>query len=91
VPRPPALNDGEASANVDERDQRVEALRQRLLCGVPEALRDQSEEQHVRWLLAYLLDWHRREDKAGWWEYFRLRDPVSGSSLTQKLGNPLLQ
>jgi hypothetical protein len=21
-----------------------------------------------------LLDWHRREDKAGWWEYFRLRD-----------------
>ncbi|MGB7217798.1 MAG: AAA domain-containing protein [Vicinamibacterales bacterium] len=25
-------------------------------------------------MLAYLLDWHRREDKAGWWEYFRLRD-----------------
>ena len=29
---------------------------------------------HPRWLLAYLLDWHRREDKAEWWEYYRLRD-----------------
>jgi uncharacterized protein len=24
--------------------------------------------------LAYLVDWHRREDKSEWWEYFRLRD-----------------
>ena len=33
-----------------------------------------TREQQARWLLAYLLDWHRREDKAGWWEYYRLRD-----------------
>ncbi|MDP1532847.1 MAG: AAA domain-containing protein, partial [Rubrivivax sp.] len=26
------------------------------------------------WLLAYLVDWHRREINAEWWEYFRLRD-----------------
>ncbi len=45
-----------------------------MLDGVPEARANQSEEQHARWLLAYLLDCHRREDKAGWWEYFRLRD-----------------
>ena len=31
-------------------------------------------DQQARWLLAYLLDWHRREDKASWWEYFRLLD-----------------
>ncbi len=73
VPRP-TPNEGEASQRVDERAQRVEALRQRLLIGVPEARADQSDEQHARWLLAYLLDWHRREDKAAWWEYFRLRD-----------------
>ncbi len=36
--------------------------------------RTASDEQQARWLLAYLLDWHRREDKAGWWEYYRLRD-----------------
>ena len=33
-----------------------------------------DEDQQARWLLAYLLDWHRREDKAGWWEYFQLLD-----------------
>lgn len=73
VPRP-TPEQGEAPAKVDERAQRVAALRAQLLDGVPEARADQSEEQHARWLLAYLLDWHRREDKAGWWEYFRLRD-----------------
>jgi uncharacterized protein len=73
VPRP-APQPGEASENVDERAQRVAALRARLLEGVPEARDDRSDEQQARWLLAYLLDWHRREDKAGWWEYFRLRD-----------------
>ena len=26
------------------------------------------------WLLAHMLDWHRREEKAPWWEYFRLRE-----------------
>ena len=33
-----------------------------------------TDEQQTRWLLAYLLDWHRREDKVAWWEYYRLRD-----------------
>jgi uncharacterized protein len=45
-----------------------------LLDGVAEAPADQTEEEHARWLLAYLLDFHRREDKAKWWEYYRLRD-----------------
>ena len=27
---------------------------------------------HPRWLLAYLVDWHRREVNAEWWEFFRL-------------------
>lgn len=27
---------------------------------------------HARWLLAQLLTWHRREDKASWWRYFHL-------------------
>jgi uncharacterized protein len=28
----------------------------------------------AHWLLANLLDWHRRGSKADWWEYFRLKD-----------------
>ena len=73
VPRP-TPQEGEASEKIDERAQRVAALRTRLVDGVPDALADQTEEQHGRWLLAYLLDFHRREDKAKWWEYYRLRD-----------------
>ena len=37
-----------------------------------DAIEEVAEE--ARWLLAYLLDWHRREDKASWWDYFRLLD-----------------
>jgi uncharacterized protein len=31
-----------------------------------------SPAEHARWLLAQLLDWHRREDKAFWWRFFEL-------------------
>jgi len=71
VPRP-ELSAGEASERVDERARRVEALRGRLLEGVPVDRALRNAEQQARWLLAYLLDWHRREDKATWWEYYRL-------------------
>ncbi len=71
VPRP-ALEEGEASEELDERAQRVADLRTRLLAGVPDARAERTQEQHGRWLLAYLLDFHRREDKANWWEYYRL-------------------
>ncbi len=73
MPRPEP-KEGDASEKVDDRARRVAALRARLLTGVPDARTEQTDEQHARWLLAYLLDWHRREDKAGWWEYYRLRD-----------------
>jgi len=69
-----ALDDKEPPPAVDERARRVDALRARLLANIPETRADRSPEQQGRWLLAYLLDYHRREDKAGWWEYFRLCD-----------------
>ena len=56
VPKP-----GEASEPLDEKQQRVAGLRLQLL----------GEESEARYLLAYLLDYHRREDKAEWWDYFR--------------------
>jgi uncharacterized protein len=71
VPRPEA-KDGAASESVDERAQRVEALRARLLDGVPVARIGRDEDQQARWLLAYMLDWHRREAKQGWWKYYQL-------------------
>ena len=73
VPRPQP-KDGAASENVTEREQRVRALRARLLEGVSLEPGTRDADQEARWLLAYLLDWHRREDKASWWDYFRLLD-----------------
>ena len=72
LPRPDPA-DSEPSAEVDERQQRVDALMGRLLDGVPEEATDRSEEQQARWLLAHLLDWHRREAKVAWWEFYRLQ------------------
>ncbi|MPY91427.1 MAG: TM0106 family RecB-like putative nuclease [Luteitalea sp.] len=71
VPRPQP-KDREASGNVTEREQRVEALRANLLEGVPLEAKARDVDQQARWLLAYLLDWHRRENRAAWWEYYRL-------------------
>ena len=33
---------------------------------------ERSPEQQARFALAHMMEFHRREDKAGWWEYFRL-------------------
>lgn len=71
VPRPPATDDA-PSDRVTALDQECETLRRKLLEGVPDSERDRTQEQHVRWMLAYLIDWHRREEKADWWEFFRL-------------------
>lgn len=73
VPRPP-LSSGEASENVSELEAQVQTFRVRLLDGVPLEPDARTEEQGARWLLAWLLDWHRRENRAQWWEYYRLRD-----------------
>ena len=63
---------GEASEGVAaaqaETLRRVEALSD----GVPADLAERTPDQSGRWLLAQLLDWHRRNDKPAWWEYFRL-------------------
>ena len=70
----PAPKKGDASQQVSELEQRQDATRVRLLQSLaPEAIKPEHA-QHPNWQLAYLLDWHRREDKAGWWEFYRLRD-----------------
>ena len=83
VPRP-APKEGTAPEKVDERARKVQALVGKLTDGVPQDRADRNEEQQARWLLAQLLDWHRREDKAPWWEFFRLRDLSEDELLDEK-------
>jgi predicted RecB family nuclease len=73
VPRP-IVQDGTPSENVGYRQARVAAMIAQLTRDVPADERLRSADQAARWLLANLLDWHRREDKVAYWEMFRLRE-----------------
>jgi predicted RecB family nuclease len=71
IERPPP-GKADPSAAISARQERINALVGRLTVGVPADLHDRDADQHARWILAYTLDWHRREEKSVWWEYFRL-------------------
>jgi uncharacterized protein len=73
VPRPKRI-DGEPSEKLSERQEIVRALMSNLTSGVPQESGERNQEEQARWLLANLLEWHRREDKTAWWEFFRLGD-----------------
>jgi uncharacterized protein len=70
----PAPSPAEPSDAVDERQQRVNAMKARLLENVPPDPAERNEADQARALLAEMLDFHRREFKAPWWEYFHLLD-----------------
>ncbi|HLO36407.1 MAG TPA: TM0106 family RecB-like putative nuclease, partial [Candidatus Deferrimicrobium sp.] len=62
---------GEAqSAQQAETARRVGALTQ----DVPADRAKATDEQRNRWLLAQLLDWHGRDAKPEWWNFYRLNE-----------------
>jgi predicted RecB family nuclease len=73
VPRPD-LGNGTTSENITDWIIKIRALADRLTVGVPDDRAIRNEEQQGRWILANILDWHRRELNAALWEYFRLSD-----------------
>ena len=96
IPRP-SMSDGVPPETVSERQRRTAALSDVLKRGVSANPARRNGEDAARWLVANLLDWHRRESKAGWWEYFRLqdmtdedlldeRDAVAGLRFLERLG-----
>jgi uncharacterized protein len=91
APRDPAPPDGQA-ADLD----RVARLEARLTEDAPPDPADRSSAQQATWLLAQLLSWHRREEKATWWQFFRLMalnasqlieetDPIGGLEAVEPL------
>jgi predicted RecB family nuclease len=83
LPRPEPRS-GEAAEELSETLARVQALALRLTDGVPADEKDRSPSQHARWLLAHLLSWHRREEKAFWWRYFFLMDDLTDEERTRE-------
>ena len=93
-PIPP---DGAPPQALDERQQRSAALAATFRAYIPEEPEERSDEQTARWLLSHLLDWHRREVKSDWWEFYRLgelsdeelldeRSALSGLRFVERLG-----
>ena len=70
----PAAKESDPSEAISAWQERVNALVEHLTGDVPAARESRTDEQQARWLLANIADWHRREEKSVWWEYFRLRD-----------------
>ncbi len=68
VPRP-ALRDEERDRE-QEPAVEVGALFEALTAGLPTDGAELDGEQRARQLLAHLLEFHRREDKSTWWEFF---------------------
>jgi predicted RecB family nuclease len=83
IPRP-SMSDGAPPETISERQQQTAALAEALTRGVSADAGLRSEEDAASWLLANLLDWHRRESKADWWEYFRLKDLTDEDLLDER-------
>ena len=79
----PEAGDGEASEKISERQERAAALSEAIAGDVPVDSAERTAEQQARWVLANLLDWHRREEKATWWEFFRLAE-LSAEDLSEE-------
>ena len=76
---------GDAGEDLTAWQQKFVGLVQRLTYDVPVDRAERSHEQHGRWLLAH-IDWHRRENKARWWEFYRLSELSADELLNERAG-----
>ena len=75
VPRP--ISTDFAKTEDSETQKEVNELVDSLTRDLPPTLEEMDHEQRPRWLLAQLLNWHRREAKAFWWRYFYLLNELN--------------
>lgn len=85
VPRPEP-GDGAPNENVAAWLIRINPVIAKLTADIPADPEERTAEQQGRWILANVLDWHRREDKAVWWELFRLSDLPAEDLLDERAG-----
>ena len=71
LPRP-TTKSGEPSEKLTARLQEVRDIMARIVAPLPADETEWTDEHRACWLLAQMLEWHRREEKSAWWEYFRL-------------------
>jgi len=97
VPRPARIEIPSEDTKLSARSLVVADLITRLTADVPVDPLQRTAEQQATWLLAQLLGWHRREEKASWWRYFQLcgmtdedlvdeREPLGAIELIAEVG-----
>ena len=68
----PQESDVDPVIELSDRMVELRSLTDRLLDGIPAEAGERSDEQSARWILGNMIEYFRREEKAPWWEYFRL-------------------
>jgi hypothetical protein len=81
--RPENLS-GVASEELNEKQEIMLALYNRLTADIPVELADRSAEQQARFLLANMLDWYWREKKAAFWEFYCLKEMPDDELMEEK-------
>ncbi|MGH8999312.1 MAG: TM0106 family RecB-like putative nuclease [Acidimicrobiia bacterium] len=66
----PEPRSGDASEAQRSAEAETRALVERLATAVPADGEGPSPREAATWLLAHLLDWHRREARPEWWAHF---------------------
>ena len=82
LPRP-APGVTKANEKLEGRLARIRAVSEALTAHLPV---NRNNAEQAQWILAQLLEWHRREDKVDWWEFFRLNDMTPEELLDQRAG-----
>ncbi|HYI21103.1 MAG TPA: TM0106 family RecB-like putative nuclease, partial [Candidatus Limnocylindrales bacterium] len=89
LPRPPIGDLVPPSEEFSDKVRAVRELEARLTAPIDPDPANQSASDKATWLVAHLLEWHRREQKSSWWRFFDLlthsdeelftdKEPISG-------------
>jgi predicted RecB family nuclease len=81
-----AEKSGDPSEKLEEKLERAAALTELLSTGIPVDPNARTEEQSAQWLLAQLLNWHRREDKRAWQDGYRYAEMNDEDLLDERVG-----
>ncbi len=87
----PRQLDGSPSERAAAATEASRLLRDALTAGLPADRSHDDQRQRATRLLAELIDWHRREARPEWWEYFQRRqlsddDLIDDSAAVGRLG-----
>ena len=79
-PAPPA---SKLEKKLGDRLAHIRAVSEALTARLP---LERNRDQEAQWILAQILEWHRREDKVDWWEYFRLNAMTEDELFDEQAG-----